>query len=100
MTAMITHWIDGKPWQGWVQREGDVYDPALGQATAKVALASPAGGGGAGRGARRAGRGGAAREGGLVRPARGQVAAKGALASPEDVDVAVVAAREAWHLWR
>jgi malonate-semialdehyde dehydrogenase (acetylating)/methylmalonate-semialdehyde dehydrogenase len=41
MTAMITHWIDGKPWQGWVQREGDVYDPALGQVTAKVALASP-----------------------------------------------------------
>lgn len=41
MTRLITHWIDGKPWQGWVGREKDVYDPALGEVRAKVALAAP-----------------------------------------------------------
>jgi len=38
----ITHWIGGKPWERPVERAGDVFDPATGQVTAKVAFASPA----------------------------------------------------------
>jgi malonate-semialdehyde dehydrogenase (acetylating) / methylmalonate-semialdehyde dehydrogenase len=38
----IGHWIDGKPWQRVAERTGEVFDPATGQATAQVALATPA----------------------------------------------------------
>jgi malonate-semialdehyde dehydrogenase (acetylating)/methylmalonate-semialdehyde dehydrogenase len=35
----ITHWIAGKPWDGPVSRWGDVYNPARGEASARVAFA-------------------------------------------------------------
>ncbi len=35
----ITHWINGKPWTGQAQRQGDVYDPATGQVTGSVDFA-------------------------------------------------------------
>ncbi len=38
---LITHWIDGKPYDGPVERKGPVYDPAKGQMTAEVAFATP-----------------------------------------------------------
>jgi len=37
---LITHWIDGKSWEGAVERRGDVFDPAQGEKTAEVAFAS------------------------------------------------------------
>jgi len=37
---LITHWIDGKSWEGAVERRGDVFDPARGEKTAEVAFAS------------------------------------------------------------
>jgi malonate-semialdehyde dehydrogenase (acetylating)/methylmalonate-semialdehyde dehydrogenase len=37
----ITHWIDGKAWEGPAERKGPVYDPATGEQTAEVAFASP-----------------------------------------------------------
>jgi malonate-semialdehyde dehydrogenase (acetylating)/methylmalonate-semialdehyde dehydrogenase len=40
MTARITHWIDGSLWQGPVERQGQVFDPATGQVTGLVDLAS------------------------------------------------------------
>jgi malonate-semialdehyde dehydrogenase (acetylating)/methylmalonate-semialdehyde dehydrogenase len=39
VTATITHWIDGGPWTGPVARWGDVFDPATGRVTARVAFA-------------------------------------------------------------
>jgi malonate-semialdehyde dehydrogenase (acetylating)/methylmalonate-semialdehyde dehydrogenase len=39
VTATITHWIDGRPWEGPVARWGDVFDPASGRVTARVAFA-------------------------------------------------------------
>ncbi|MDV6011898.1 CoA-acylating methylmalonate-semialdehyde dehydrogenase [Haloechinothrix sp. LS1_15] len=36
----ITHWVDGAGWAGTAGRTGDVYDPATGQVTARVCLAS------------------------------------------------------------
>jgi malonate-semialdehyde dehydrogenase (acetylating)/methylmalonate-semialdehyde dehydrogenase len=39
--ATITHWIGGKPWSGHADRFGEVYNPALGEATARVAFATP-----------------------------------------------------------
>jgi malonate-semialdehyde dehydrogenase (acetylating) / methylmalonate-semialdehyde dehydrogenase len=36
----VTHWIDGKPWTGEASRQGDVYDPAVGQVTGRVDFAS------------------------------------------------------------
>jgi malonate-semialdehyde dehydrogenase (acetylating)/methylmalonate-semialdehyde dehydrogenase len=39
LTATITHWIDGRPWEGPVARWGDVFDPATGRVTARVAFA-------------------------------------------------------------
>ncbi len=36
---LITHWIDGKPYDGPVERRGPVYDPATGRMTAEVAFA-------------------------------------------------------------
>ncbi len=35
----ITHWIAGKPWDGPVSRWGDVYNPARGETSARVAFA-------------------------------------------------------------
>ena len=37
----VNHWIDGKPFEGSRERFGDVYDPATGELTKKVAFASP-----------------------------------------------------------
>jgi malonate-semialdehyde dehydrogenase (acetylating) / methylmalonate-semialdehyde dehydrogenase len=36
----ITHWIDGKPWTGTAERQGDVHDPATGQVSGRVDFAS------------------------------------------------------------
>jgi malonate-semialdehyde dehydrogenase (acetylating)/methylmalonate-semialdehyde dehydrogenase len=38
----ITHWIDNKPYDGEIERWGDVYDPATGLVQAQVAMATPA----------------------------------------------------------
>jgi malonate-semialdehyde dehydrogenase (acetylating) / methylmalonate-semialdehyde dehydrogenase len=38
----VTHFIGGKPYDGPVERAGDVYDPSTGQVTKRVAFASPA----------------------------------------------------------
>ena len=38
----ITHWIAGKPWEGPVNRWGDVYNPARGEPSARVAFADAA----------------------------------------------------------
>ena len=38
----ITHWIGGKPWDGTAERNGPVFNPATGQQTAEVALATVA----------------------------------------------------------
>jgi len=43
----ITHFIDGKPWDGVAARQGDVYDPATGAVAGKVDFASAADVGGA-----------------------------------------------------
>jgi malonate-semialdehyde dehydrogenase (acetylating)/methylmalonate-semialdehyde dehydrogenase len=37
---LITHWIDGKPWDGVPERTGPVYNPATGEQPAEVAFAS------------------------------------------------------------
>ncbi len=37
---LITHWINGKPWDGTAERTGPVYDPATGRQQAEVAFAS------------------------------------------------------------
>src|SRR5438270_375931 len=42
-TKLITHWIDGKPYERTAERHGDVYNPATGEVQAKVAFATPAG---------------------------------------------------------
>jgi malonate-semialdehyde dehydrogenase (acetylating) / methylmalonate-semialdehyde dehydrogenase len=38
----ITHWIDGKPWNGTSERRGDVYDPTTGQVSGQVDFAGVA----------------------------------------------------------
>jgi malonate-semialdehyde dehydrogenase (acetylating)/methylmalonate-semialdehyde dehydrogenase len=38
----VTHWIGGKSWEGSAARWGNVYNPALGEATARVAFADQA----------------------------------------------------------
>jgi malonate-semialdehyde dehydrogenase (acetylating) / methylmalonate-semialdehyde dehydrogenase len=38
----ITHWIDGKSWNGTAERRGDVYDPATGEVAGQVDFASAA----------------------------------------------------------
>jgi len=38
---LVTHWIDGKPTEGASARRGDVFDPATGRVTKRVAFASP-----------------------------------------------------------
>jgi malonate-semialdehyde dehydrogenase (acetylating)/methylmalonate-semialdehyde dehydrogenase len=40
MTATITHFIDGKTYAGVAERQGDVFDPATGQATGRVDFAT------------------------------------------------------------
>lgn len=40
MTARITHWINGRPWTGTSERQGEVFDPATGQVSAHVDFAS------------------------------------------------------------
>jgi malonate-semialdehyde dehydrogenase (acetylating)/methylmalonate-semialdehyde dehydrogenase len=40
MTARITHWIDGKSWGGVAERTGEVFDPATGNLSGRVDLAS------------------------------------------------------------
>ncbi|HEV7194583.1 MAG TPA: CoA-acylating methylmalonate-semialdehyde dehydrogenase [Pedococcus sp.] len=42
MTSRITHWIDGRPQDGTSGRSAPVYNPATGQVTAEVDLASTA----------------------------------------------------------
>ncbi len=42
MTGRVTHWINGRPWDGTADRTGDVFDPATGQVTKKVDFASRA----------------------------------------------------------
>jgi len=39
--AQITHWINGKPWEGTPARTGKVYDPATGEVQNEVALGTP-----------------------------------------------------------
>src|SRR3954468_4445162 len=39
---LVTHWIDGKPWDGAPARTGDVFDPATGAVARQVALAGQA----------------------------------------------------------
>lgn len=36
----ITHWINGKPWEGTPARTGKVYDPATGEVQGEVAFAT------------------------------------------------------------
>jgi malonate-semialdehyde dehydrogenase (acetylating)/methylmalonate-semialdehyde dehydrogenase len=38
----ITHWIDGKSWNGTAERRGDVYDPASGEVAGQVDFAGVA----------------------------------------------------------
>ncbi len=40
MATRVTHWINGKLWEGTPERSGDVYDPATGEITKTVDLAS------------------------------------------------------------
>ena len=37
----VNHWIGGKPWDGAVERWGDLYDPARGERRGRVAFADP-----------------------------------------------------------
>jgi malonate-semialdehyde dehydrogenase (acetylating)/methylmalonate-semialdehyde dehydrogenase len=39
MTGRISHWINGKPWHGLPEREGEVFDPATGELAAHVDFA-------------------------------------------------------------
>ncbi len=39
MPKHITHWIDGKPFGGVAERQGDVFDPATGEVTGRVDFA-------------------------------------------------------------
>jgi malonate-semialdehyde dehydrogenase (acetylating) / methylmalonate-semialdehyde dehydrogenase len=38
----VTHYLDGKPWNGTAARQGDIYDPATGQISGQVDFASTA----------------------------------------------------------
>src|SRR4051794_15599582 len=38
---LVNHWIDGKPTEGASARRGEVFDPATGRVTKRVAFASP-----------------------------------------------------------
>ena len=38
----VTHWINGKPWDGPAGTRGDIYNPASGQVSGTVDYAGPA----------------------------------------------------------
>ncbi len=38
--AIVQHWLGGKPWTGSGERTGDVFDPATGEVSRRVAFAS------------------------------------------------------------
>ena len=38
----VTHWINGKPWDGQAGTRGDIYNPARGQVSGTVDYAGPA----------------------------------------------------------
>jgi malonate-semialdehyde dehydrogenase (acetylating)/methylmalonate-semialdehyde dehydrogenase len=40
MSTVITHWVDGKPWEGASERNAPVYNPATGAVATHVRLAS------------------------------------------------------------
>ncbi|GAA2060987.1 CoA-acylating methylmalonate-semialdehyde dehydrogenase [Catenulispora yoronensis] len=40
MTKHVTHWIDGRAWEGAAERHGDIHDPATGAVTGTVDFAS------------------------------------------------------------
>ena len=40
MTKHVTHWIDGRAWEGAAERHGDLHDPATGAVTGSVDFAS------------------------------------------------------------
>ena len=40
MTKHVTHWIDGRAWEGVTARHGDLHDPATGAVTGSVDFAS------------------------------------------------------------
>jgi malonate-semialdehyde dehydrogenase (acetylating)/methylmalonate-semialdehyde dehydrogenase len=40
MTKRVTHWIDGRAWEGVTARHGDLHDPATGAVTGSVDFAS------------------------------------------------------------
>ncbi|HEV2635469.1 MAG TPA: CoA-acylating methylmalonate-semialdehyde dehydrogenase [Actinocrinis sp.] len=40
MTKHVTHWIDGKAWDGAAERHGEIHDPATGEVTGRVDFAS------------------------------------------------------------
>src|SRR5438045_1425115 len=42
MSKHVTHFVDGKPWDGVAARRGDIYDPATGQVAGHVDFASTA----------------------------------------------------------
>ncbi len=42
MSKHVTHWIDGKPFGGVADRQGDIFDPATGQVTGQVDFADVA----------------------------------------------------------
>jgi malonate-semialdehyde dehydrogenase (acetylating)/methylmalonate-semialdehyde dehydrogenase len=39
MAKHVTHWIDGKPFGGVAERQGNIYDPATGEVTGRVDFA-------------------------------------------------------------
>ncbi|CAN5920951.1 CoA-acylating methylmalonate-semialdehyde dehydrogenase [soil metagenome] len=41
MANTINHWIDGKAYEKTAERHGDVYNPATGEVSGKVAMATP-----------------------------------------------------------
>jgi len=42
MSKHVSHWIDGKPFGGVAERQGDIFDPATGQVSGKVDFADVA----------------------------------------------------------
>ena len=42
MSKHVTHFVDGKPWDGVAARRGDIYNPATGEVAGHVDFASTA----------------------------------------------------------
>ncbi|MEV5576323.1 CoA-acylating methylmalonate-semialdehyde dehydrogenase [Spirillospora sp. NPDC052269] len=42
MSKHVTHWINGKPFEGSAERQGEIFDPALGEVAGSVDFASSA----------------------------------------------------------